>query len=118
MANRFSRGVCRHCGAEAVTRPRGLGWRCYYTPGVRQLYPSDSPYAFRGFGNLMGEPRLPAEPTGAPPGSLAKMRVMRRRAAAGESLFHPLDEAVPVRELCDPFVALGPAVYGGADPLG
>jgi hypothetical protein len=34
------RSVCRHCHAEPVSRPRGLGWKCYYAPGVRDLYPA------------------------------------------------------------------------------
>lgn len=33
--------VCRHCHKVKPTRPRGLCWACYYTPGVRDLYPAD-----------------------------------------------------------------------------
>jgi hypothetical protein len=33
----------------------------------------------------------PGEPTGAPPGSERKIRVMIERAARREALFHPLD---------------------------
>lgn len=36
--------TCRHCGKGKVCRPRGLCWRCYYTPGVRDLYPSTSKF--------------------------------------------------------------------------
>ncbi len=39
------RPLCRHCQAEPVTRPRGLGWKCYYTPGLREQYQSNSRYA-------------------------------------------------------------------------
>lgn len=39
--------LCRHCGREPANRPRGLGWACFYTPGVRDLYPSTSKYAAR-----------------------------------------------------------------------
>lgn len=37
--------LCRHCVKNRVLRPRGLCWRCYYRPGVRDLYPSTSKYA-------------------------------------------------------------------------
>ena len=30
---------CRHCHERKVCRPRGLCWRCYYAPGVRDQYP-------------------------------------------------------------------------------
>ncbi len=30
--------LCRHCTKGKVNRPRGLCWRCYYTPGVKALY--------------------------------------------------------------------------------
>lgn len=36
--------LCRHCHAEPVNRPRGLGWKCYYAPGVRDLYPVTSKF--------------------------------------------------------------------------
>lgn len=32
------RRICRHCRKCAVTRPRGLCWVCYYTPGVKDAY--------------------------------------------------------------------------------
>lgn len=32
------RAMCVHCGNEPATRPRGLGWKCFYTPGVRDRY--------------------------------------------------------------------------------
>lgn len=37
--------LCRHCNCRKVNRPRGLCWHCYYTPGVRALYPSTNKYA-------------------------------------------------------------------------
>ena len=76
-----------------MTRPRGLCWPCYYTPGVRELYPSTSKYAKRGVGN--GNPTdLPLpEPTTAGPGSPEKMAVLEARAAAGQRLWHP-DDAI------------------------
>lgn len=33
------RPLCRHCFKKLVCRPRGLCWRCYYTPGVQANYP-------------------------------------------------------------------------------
>lgn len=37
--------LCRHCQKKKAIRPRGLCWRCYYRPGVLELYPSTSKYA-------------------------------------------------------------------------
>lgn len=43
-------------------------------------------------------PPLPPNPTGHPPGSPGKIKVMQERAAAGYSLWHPDDfGAVPDR---------------------
>ena len=38
--------ICRHCAdpKRKVNRPRGLCWYCYYTPGVRKLYPADAKF--------------------------------------------------------------------------
>ena len=52
--------ICRHCTKSKVNRPRGLCWSCYYTPGVKELYPSTSKYARRGIGNFTGKAPLPA----------------------------------------------------------
>jgi len=49
---------CRHCGNANATRPRGLCWRCYYTPGVKELYPSTSKFGV--WGNGIAEGRAPA----------------------------------------------------------
>lgn len=88
------RPVCKHCGRDKVNRPRGLCWVCYYTPGVRQLYPSTSMYARRGvwaaLGNFMGS-QLPEETTSARPGSAEKIAVMEQRIASRVELFHPHD---------------------------
>jgi hypothetical protein len=83
--------LCRHCRSAKVNRPRGLCWTCYYTPGVKELYPSTSKYARRGVGNFNGVPPLPAEPTTAPPGSPEKAAVLAERARLQQSLWHPLD---------------------------
>jgi hypothetical protein len=55
--------LCRHCHKEPVSRPRGLGWRCYYTPAVRALYPSGSKYARRS--DLAPDAPPPLPPTDA-----------------------------------------------------
>lgn len=73
-----------------MNRPRGLCWNCYYTPGVKALYPSTSKYANRGVGNFAGGSREPV-PTRAEPGTEEKLTEMEGRAARGESLFHPDD---------------------------
>lgn len=88
----MTRPMCRHCGMEKVTRPRGLGWKCYYTPGVRDLYPvSQKPCMRRASPDRFGSRPLPRRPTQAPPGSPAKVAVLEQRAARGECLWHPDD---------------------------
>ena len=78
---------CVHCGQANVCRPRGLCWGCYHEPGVRDSYgPIISHYK-----DHYGTMPLPAAPTIAHPGSIAKMIVMRERIARGEHLHHPDD---------------------------
>jgi hypothetical protein len=84
--------VCRHCLKVPPNRPKGLCWNCYYTPGVRELYPSTSKFGRRSAGsqgNARG--RLPDVPTNALPGTPEKIAVLTERARAGCTLFHPLD---------------------------
>jgi hypothetical protein len=83
--------LCRHCQKVKSNRPRGLCWSCYYTPGVRDLYPSTSKFARRGVQDFNGKTRLPAEPTNALPGTPEKVAVLEMRARLGVSLWHPLD---------------------------
>ena len=52
--------ICKHCEKSKVNRPRGLCWSCYYTPGVKEQYPSTSKYARRGVGNFSGNAPLAA----------------------------------------------------------
>ncbi|MEZ6141817.1 MAG: hypothetical protein R3B84_14695 [Zavarzinella sp.] len=82
---------CRHCSHAKVNRPRGLCWSCYYTPGVKELYPSTSKYAHRGVGNFCGTPAIPEMATAAQPGSEAKIAILMERAKAGLTLWHPDD---------------------------
>ena len=83
--------LCRHCQKTKSNRPRGLCWTCYYTPGVRELYPSTSKFARRGVGNFSGNAPLPDAPTDATPGSEEKIRILIERARLKQALFHPLD---------------------------
>src|SRR6476620_9092628 len=83
--------VSRHCGRAKVNRPRGLCWSCYYTPGVKDQYPSTSKYARRGVGNFNGNAPIPPIPTTAAPGSLEKLEVLAQRARNKQALWHPLD---------------------------
>lgn len=82
---------CRHCGFGKVTRPRGLCWVCFYLPGVRDLYTSESMYAKRGVGNDNDTRKPPAMPTTAAPGTPGKVEVMVARAKAKRQVFHPAD---------------------------
>ena len=82
--------LCRHCHRASVNRPRGLCWSCYYTPGVREQYPSTSKFARRGVGNFCGNAQ-PCEPTAALPGSPEKVAILEERARMRQQLWHPLD---------------------------
>jgi hypothetical protein len=95
--------LCRHCQKTKANRPRGLCWSCYYTPGVRELFPSTSKFARRGVANFCGTAPLPDLATGAAPGSEEKIRILMERAAKKQALWHPLDAthatpAAPVEE--------------------
>lgn len=88
--------TCRHCKTGTINRPRGLCWSCYYTPGVKDRYPSTSKYARRGVGNLGGSKRpLPPLPTLEPPGTEGKLQVLEDRARDGFQLWHPFDASCP-----------------------
>ena len=80
--------VCRHCGQGRVTRPRGLCWDCYYTPGVRELYPIQSKFHRRSKNSGMRRAKTATCPTNALPGSLEKIRVLTLRAELGQELWH------------------------------
>ncbi len=84
--------TCRHCRRSKPCRPRGLCHVCYYTPGVRELYPTVcSPCSRRGVLDFYGTPPRPGSPTNAAPGSEEKVAVLAKRAAHGEALHHPDD---------------------------
>jgi hypothetical protein len=83
--------LCRHCQRSRSNRPRGLCWTCYYTPGVRDLYPSTSKFARRGVDDFNGKVKLPPCPTCAAPGSAEKVAILEERARQRVALFHPHD---------------------------
>ena len=83
--------VCRRCAKCKVNRPRGLCWSCYYTPGVKERFPSTSKYARRGIGNFNGNAPLAAVPTTAVPGTPEKLAVLEERARKKRAIFHPAD---------------------------
>ena len=83
--------MCRHCQRVKSNRPRGLCWSCYYSPGVREKYPSTSKFARRGVSDFNGQTSLAARPTSAPPGSAEKVAILEERARLGLSLWHPHD---------------------------
>jgi len=47
-------------------------------------------------GDFNGQPILPAQPTGALPGSPEKVAILEERARLGLSLWHPLDAPMDV----------------------
>jgi hypothetical protein len=83
--------TCRNCRMHHITRPRGLCWTCYYLPGVKDQFPSESKYGRRSeIGRVRGE--QPAAPTRELPGTPEKVAVLEERAQLGQSLWHPEDE--------------------------
>lgn len=109
----LGKGLCRHCGRLPDWRPRGLCFGCYYDPAIRALYPVGSldpatakfvPRSLTLGGSGGGD--LPTEATAAPPGSVAKMKVMRARLRQGVRLDHPDDNRWPVAELLGAFEGL------------
>ena len=83
--------ICRNCSKCKVNRPRGLCWSCYYTPGVKEMFPSTSKYARRGIGNFSGNAPLPEAPTTAIPGTPEKLAILELRAKMKCAIFHPAD---------------------------
>lgn len=90
---------CRSCGKKA-SRPYQLCTRCYCNARIRSEGKTREELEERVFQLqvtwLRRQPRgkngeVVVEPTKAPPGTEAKLRVMSERAALGVDLFHPLD---------------------------
>lgn len=99
----FIDNPCKHCKEKKVSRPRGLCWTCYYTPGVRENYLSASPKLAMCLRDpdscvldFYGHADEPEKPTDAKPGSEEKIRILAERAAKGQSLFHKDDSYIKV----------------------
>lgn len=77
--------MCRHCRRKKANRPGELYWTCYYTPGVRDLYPRQV-YVGDHYGY---------KPASVPclylPGTAEHQQCLAERVKAGESLYHPED---------------------------
>ncbi len=101
--------LCRHCQKTKSNRPRGLCWTCYYTPGIRERYPSTSKFARRGLGNFNLQAPLADAPTDAAPGSEAKILILMERAGLKQSLFHPEDSMLMLPPLDALAEAMAPA---------
>ena len=91
--------MCRHCQRVKSNRPRGLCWSCYYTPGVRDMFPSTSKFARRGVTDFNGRARLAPVPTSALPGTPEKVAILMERARLGFALWHPHDAVLDRREV-------------------
>lgn len=88
------RDKCRHCHGRGVNRPRGLCWRCYHLPGVKDRYPAlmNGTGRARAYGlGLVAPVKQAAQACAARPGTEGKMVVMRQRLERGEHLHHPED---------------------------
>jgi hypothetical protein len=82
---------CRHCQRVKQEKRRGLCYRCFDLPGVRDQYPSTSKYGNRAPPDRTGAAPLPERPTIEVPGSPGKIAVMAERARRGEQLFRTDD---------------------------
>jgi hypothetical protein len=82
---------CRHCHRAPVSRPRALCWKCFYTPGVRDRYPTLNKYAQQGIADFYGRGHPPSAPTSALPGTPEKVAVLMKRAQLRQSLWHAKD---------------------------
>jgi hypothetical protein len=91
--------ICLHCQEAIVSRPRGLCWRCFYTPLVRERYPSTSKFGRRGIGNFNCRAPPLALPTQARPGTSDKVAVLAERASMGQDLWHPDDAPLQPLEI-------------------
>lgn len=83
--------ICQHCNKSTVSRPKGLCWKCYHTPGVAEMYKTLSKYANRGVGHFSGRARPASDPIHEPKTRQEKEKILAGRAERGEELFHPDD---------------------------
>jgi len=98
----MDRAPCRNCGFRPGNCPRGLCSACYYTPGIRNQYPTSTHFGARrglGLGNKLAF--LRPEPTDHPPGSPGKVEVLAERVRLGQMLWCDAD-----RQECGPTTGL------------
>ena len=97
---------CQHCKRNPISRPRRLCWECFYRPGVRDLYPSTHPNAYRGLANGNFTAKRSGCPTQAKPGSPEKIAVLAERVRQGVALWHaddaPLTDTKNEDQKCTP----------------
>ena len=85
---------CRHCGDRKGVRPGGLCYPCFGVPAVRVRFRSVSRFVRRGVNaetNIQSRP--PAAPCPHLPRSEGRLRTLAERAARGEAMRHPGDNA-------------------------
>ena len=84
---------CQHCQERPGRHKMRLCWRCYHTPGVRDLYREREDLSTAGGDGAweFTELPLPPEPTDAVPGSPEKLAVMQWRDEHGYQPHHPAD---------------------------
>jgi len=82
--------LCVHCQRKRPSRPRGLCWTCYYTPGLRHLYPplpSEAGRRYHPLVDFFGQVKLPTTPLVGWPGSAERIASLASRAGRNEDLF-------------------------------
>jgi hypothetical protein len=89
------RGPCAHCGRCRYLPSRGHCSTCYKLAEVRATF-GVSKYARKGRNDFCGRGTRPT-PTDALPGTDGKLRVLQRRAQAGQELFHDQDRGRELR---------------------
>lgn len=82
---------CKHCHRWLTCQSRGLCWKCWHTPGVKNSYPVLIDCRTIGVGTVITGIRRYPTPTQARPGTPEKVAVLEARAEAGEHLWHPDD---------------------------
>jgi len=85
--------MCRHCNRRKANKCRGLCFSCYFKPGVRERYPSESKFGQWGIGHSTPAARADFAPTKTPPGTETRVAVYATRAVMRLPIFHPNDLA-------------------------
>ena len=88
---------CQHCGKPLILRPRRLCWKCYYTPAIREQYPtrrnqySAEPRHRPGEFDLLGRRPRARRRVEASPGSPEKIAELALRFERKQNLWRPDD---------------------------